>query len=128
MNALRHPKPGTRRPDRSPESAQLTAPMPGFLRATQNGLMLAVKVQPRASRNEVSGVLGEELRIKVTAPPVDAAANEAVLRFLAETLQCGRNQVELVRGNTSRHKTLKLTGLNAAAVLAKLGPFLANSK
>ena len=95
--------------------------LPGFLRAQPEGTLLSVKVQPRASANEIGEPLGNELRIKVTAPPVDAAANEVLVRLVAETLDCPRNRVELVRGHTSRHKVLRLHGLAPAAVLAKLG-------
>ena len=94
--------------------------LPAYLKPQPDGVLLAVKLQPRASKNEIVGALGEELRIKVTAPPVDAAANEALLRLLAETLDCPRGRVELVRGQTSRHKTIKLHGLTAEAVAAKL--------
>jgi len=80
-----------------------------------------VKLQPRASKNEIIGPMGSELRIKVTAPPVDAAANEALLRLLAETLDCPRGKVELVRGHTSRHKVIKLHGLDAGTIAAMLG-------
>src|SRR3954470_10877331 len=93
---------------------------PTFLRVEADGVMLSVKVQPRASANEIGEPLGNELRIKVTAPPVDSAANEAVIRLLAETLDCPRNRIELVRGQTSRHKVLKVHGIAAEIVLAKL--------
>lgn len=93
---------------------------PGFLRVEADGVMLSVKLQPRASANEIDEAIGNELRIKVTAPPVDSAANEALMRLLAETLDCPRNRIELVRGNTSRHKLLKLHGISAEAFLAKL--------
>jgi len=95
--------------------------MPGFLRAQADGVLLSVKLQPRASANEIGDALGDELRIKVTAPPVDAAANEALVKLLAKQLDCPRNRVELVRGHTSRHKTLKLYGLTPAEVAQKLG-------
>jgi uncharacterized protein (TIGR00251 family) len=95
--------------------------MPGFLRVQADGVLLSVKLQPRASANEIGDALGNELRIKVTAPPVDAAANEALVKFLARHLNCPRNRVELVRGHTSRHKTLKLYGLTPEDVAAKLG-------
>lgn len=95
--------------------------LPPYLRPQPDGVLLMVKVQPRASVNEIGEPLGEELKVKVTAPPVDAAANEAVLRLIAEVLDCPRGQVELMRGGTSRHKTLKIHGLTAAEVLAKLG-------
>lgn len=93
---------------------------PAFLRVQADGVLLSVKLQPRASANEIGEPLGNELRIKVTAPPVDAAANEALVRLLADTLHCPRNHVELVRGHTSRHKTIKLYGLSAETVMAKL--------
>jgi uncharacterized protein (TIGR00251 family) len=95
--------------------------MPGFLRDQADGVLLSVKLQPRASANEIGDALGNELRIKVTAPPVDAAANEALVKLLAQQLHCPRNRVDLVRGHTSRHKTVKLYGLTAEDVAAKLG-------
>lgn len=96
--------------------------LPSYLKAQPDGVLLSVKVQPRASRNEISGVLGNDLRVRVTAPPVDAAANEALVRFLAEKLDCPRACVKLVRGHASRHKVLKLYRLSAEIVEARLKP------
>lgn len=95
-------------------------PLPGFLTVQPDGVTLAIKVTPRAPRNEIGEALGAELRVKVTAPPVDAAANEALTRLLAETLDCPRSAVQIVRGQTSRHKIVKLHGVSAAAIMAKL--------
>lgn len=95
--------------------------LPPFLRVQPDGLFVAVKVQPRASRNEVGGLHGGELKVAVTAPPVDSAANEAVVELLAETLGLPRRAVTLVRGQTSRHKVLRLDGLTAPEVALKLG-------
>ena len=95
--------------------------MPAFLRVQADGVLLSVKLQPRASANEIGEALGNELRIKVTAPPVDAAANEALVKLLAQHLDCPRNRVELVRGHTSRHKTVKLYGLAPEDVVKGLG-------
>ena len=81
-----------------------------------------VKLQPRASRNEILAPQGGELRIRVTAPPVDAAANEALLALLAEALSLPRRNVELMRGHTSRHKTIGLHGLSAEQIQARLEP------
>ena len=91
-----------------------------YLRETTGGTLLAVKVQPRASKNEIGDVLGEELRIKVTAPPVDAAANQALVELLAEKLGCSRGKVELLRGQTSRHKTVMLHGFTPVEILPLL--------
>jgi uncharacterized protein (TIGR00251 family) len=94
--------------------------MPSFLQVREDGVCLAVKVQPRASKNQIDGAAGTELKIKVTAPPVDSAANEAVLRLLAEALDCPRGAVQLLRGQTSRHKQVLVRGMSAADVAAKL--------
>lgn len=94
--------------------------MPPFLHIHAGGVYLHVKVQPRASQNEIGEPLGSELKIRVTAPPVDAAANEALLRLLAERLDCPRGAVQLVRGQTSRHKVLFLQGLTPEIVTARL--------
>src|SRR5262245_15819604 len=96
------------------------AALPPFLTVQNDGILLAIKLQPRASRDEITGPLGNELRIKVTAPPVDAAANEALLQLLAEALDCPRNAIQLIRGQTSRHKTIKISGLTPAAIAARL--------
>jgi len=91
-----------------------------YLRETAGGTLLSVKLQPRASKNEIGAPLGDELKIKVTAPPVDAAANQALVEFLADKLHCSRGKVELIRGQTSRHKTLMLHGFKPADILARI--------
>jgi hypothetical protein len=91
-----------------------------FLKARPDGVLLAVKLQPRAAKNEIGAPLGGELKIRVTAPPVDAAANQALVELLAEKLGCPRGAVRILRGHTSRHKTIWIGGLSAAAVLQKL--------
>ena len=93
---------------------------PPFLHAQPDGVLLSVKLQPRASKNEICQPLGDELKIKVTAPPVDAAANQALIELLAETLDCPRGKVELVRGQTSRHKTIKLHGFTPEEALRRI--------
>jgi uncharacterized protein (TIGR00251 family) len=95
-------------------------PLSNFLRDTPGGALLLVKLQPRASKTEIGAPLGNELKIKVTAPPVDAAANEALIELLAETLDCARGRIELVRGQTSRHKTIKLHGFTPEEALKNL--------
>ena len=102
------------------ETASKPPPQMGFLHVQPDGTLLCVKLQPRASTNEIGEPLGGELRIKVTAPPVDAAANEALVRLLAERLDCARGCVELVRGHKSRHKVVKLRGLTPEEVSKKL--------
>jgi uncharacterized protein len=81
-----------------------------------DGVRLRLRVQPRASRNEVVGVYGDALRVRLTAPPVDGAANEALIRFLAERLGVSRAAVRLVSGASSRAKVVEVSGLGAAEV------------
>ena len=96
--------------------------MKPFLKAHPDGTLLSIKVIPRASRNEIGEALGNELKIKVTAPPVDSAANRAVIEFLAEALACPKSAIILVRGETARHKTLLLKGITPKKIEAALPP------
>jgi uncharacterized protein len=95
-------------------------PLPNFLHEQPDGVLLSVKLQPRASADEIGTPLGDELKIKVTAPPVDAAANIALIDLLAEKLDCSRNRIELVRGHKSRHKIVRLHGFTVEEVFKKL--------
>jgi uncharacterized protein (TIGR00251 family) len=95
--------------------------LPGFITAHPDGVTLAIKLQPRASKNEIGEPQGSELRIRVTAPPVDAAANEALLRLLVDALDCPRGQVVLIRGHTARRKIVRIHGATPVAIMAKLG-------
>jgi uncharacterized protein len=91
------------------------------MRISPEGVVLSLKIQPRASKNEIGDVLGNELKVKVTAPPVDSAANEALIKFLAETLDCPRSAIRLLRGQTSRHKQVLISGGSAELVAGRLG-------
>jgi len=84
-------------------------------------VLLSIKLQPRASANEIvsPGKGSTELRIRVSAPPVDAAANEALIRLLAEWFDCPRSRVELIRGHKSRHKIVKLHDFTPEEVLKR---------
>jgi hypothetical protein len=70
--------------------------------------LLKVLVQPRASRNAIVGWQGDELKITLTAPPVDGAANAALVAFVAEALHLKKRQITLHSGETSRHKVLAI--------------------
>lgn len=94
--------------------------MAPFLRNHSDGVYLAIKLQPRASENQIGEVMGSELKIKVTAPPVDAAANEALLRLLVERLDCPRGSIQITQGHRSRHKIIFVRGLSASVVEEKL--------
>jgi uncharacterized protein len=84
---------------------------PPWLRAHGDGVSLQIKVMPRASRNEVGEVLGDRLKLKIAAPPVDSAANEELVAFLAKRLGVSRGAVQLTHGQTSRNKTVVIRGV-----------------
>lgn len=81
---------------------------------------LSVRVQPRASRNEVVGLVGEILKIKLTAPPVEGEANEACLAFLAKLLDLAPSRLAIIQGVRSRTKLIRITGLTQQEVRARL--------
>ena len=78
------------------------------LRQTDAGVEVFLYVQPRASRNKVVGLQGEELKVALTAPPVDGAANKAWCLFKAKLCSLPRRCVKIIPGETSRHKLLLL--------------------
>ena len=81
------------------------------MKVTNKGFQFKIKVQPRASRNEISGWQGDALKIRLTAPPVDGEANEACLKFLAEYFHVTRKQVKITSGLKSKHKVIEIEGL-----------------
>jgi uncharacterized protein len=92
----------------------------GFASFQPGGVCLSLKVQPRASKNQIGEVVANELKIKITAAPVDSAANDALIHFLAQVFDCPRSALRLIRGHTSRHKKVMVSGMNLEAVLGKL--------
>ncbi|HYV49740.1 MAG TPA: DUF167 domain-containing protein [Myxococcaceae bacterium] len=91
---------------------------PPWLSAVDGGVRLQVLVQPRASRSRVLGEHGGALKIALAAPPVDGAANEALVELLADLLGVPRRQVSLVSGPSSRRKIVQVDGVDAATVEA----------
>jgi uncharacterized protein len=81
-------------------------------------LRVAVHVQPRASRSEIIGQHGAALKVRVQAPPIDGAANEALVRLLADSLGVPLRSVRVVAGATSRTKTVEIDGTTESAVRA----------
>ena len=88
---------------------------------TATGVRLRLRIQPRASREEIAGVYGDAIRVRLTAPPVDGTANEALVRFLAALLQVSRSAVELVSGRTGRTKLVTVTGVSVEQTVRRLG-------
>jgi len=79
-----------------------------------DGLLLRVLVQPRASRSGFCGIQGDELKLRLTAPPVDGAANACCQEFLAKLFRVAKSAVRIESGESSRHKRIKVLGASAA--------------
>jgi uncharacterized protein (TIGR00251 family) len=94
-----------------------------WLRSTVQGVELRLLVQPRASRDEVIGIQGEELKVRLAAPPVDGAANAACCAFLAKLCKLPKSRVILLAGESSRHKRVLLVDAAAENVAALLKPY-----
>jgi len=75
----------------------------------EDGIVLNLHIQPRASKSEVCGIQGDALKIRLTSPPVDGAANKLCRGFLAELFRVPKSAVEILSGETSRHKRVKIT-------------------
>ncbi len=89
----------------------------GFVRTVSGGIDLEVWVVPRAAHPGLGPLHGERLRAAVSAPPVDGAANEAVRTLIAEALGVARSAVAIVRGESGRNKTLRISGDPSALLL-----------
>ena len=81
---------------------------------------LLVWVQPRASRTEVAGMRGEAVKIRLAAPPVDGAANDELVRFVAAMLGVARSAVSIAAGQTSRLKTIEVDGIDRPTLEKRL--------
>ena len=91
-----------------------------YLSATPTGVLLRLHLQPRAKRTELAGVHGDGLKLRVAAPPVDGAANEAALAFIAGILGVPRRAVTLRSGNASRQKVVEVHGVTVEKAIRKL--------
>lgn len=100
--------------------AARSSALPPWVSAAEGGARLEILVQPRASRTRVAGLHGDRLKIQVAAPPVEGAANDAVVRLVARLAGVPRRSVEILRGETGRRKTLLVGGADPAALAAAL--------
>ena len=85
-------------------------------KAEETSATISIRIQPRASKNEIITMEGGKLKIRLTAPPVDGAANEALVKFLSDQLSVSRSQVEIVSGHTGREKVIRISGMAEAVV------------
>lgn len=104
----------------------MTRPDHSLCSATEDGIILNLHIQPRASRNEICGIQDNALKVRLTSPPVDGAANKLCCEFLAKLFGVSKSSVNIISGETSRHKRVRITG----ADISKLDQILTsiNSK
>ena len=76
----------------------------------KDGIIITVKVIPRSSKKEIAGVVGNIVKVKLTAPPVEGAANEQLIELIAERFGVKKSSVAIVQGGSSKLKTVKITG------------------
>ena len=79
---------------------------------TVNGVVFNIRVIPRASRCEFAGVQGDALKIRITAPPVEGAANKECIKFLSDMLGVKKSQITIIAGHRSRNKKVSISGIN----------------
>lgn len=91
-----------------------------WMNETAGGVELRIKAVPRASKNEIQGLHDGALKVRLTTPPVDGKANQALIKFLSKQLAVSKSQIELVQGETSRLKTLRLIGITKQQILTRL--------
>ncbi|MFA5354348.1 MAG: DUF167 domain-containing protein [Thermodesulfovibrionales bacterium] len=77
----------------------------------KDGIIIEVKVDPRSSRKEIAGVMDNMLKVKLTAPPVGGAANEQLIELLSDFFHIRKSNISIIKGETSRRKTVKITGV-----------------
>ena len=94
--------------------------IPVAIQESAKGITFAVKVHPRARKNAITGLVGDALKLAITAPPVDGKANQAVIEFFAELFAIPRSSVTIASGETSRNKVVRIAGVSKPVAEQKL--------
>ena len=81
-----------------------------WFKENKNNLKLNIYVVPRSSKSEIVGIYNDSLKIKLKSPPVDGAANEELIRFLAEKLEVPKSRIEIISGHKQRKKVVSVAG------------------
>ena len=90
------------------------------VRERQAGLEVPLHVQPRARRNEIVGLHDGALKLRIAAPPVDDAANRAIIAFFASLLAMPKSRLQIVSGQKSRDKVLRIEGMTLGELRSRL--------
>lgn len=84
----------------------------GVATEVTDGVIIRIHLQPRASKTEICGIQGDELKVRVTSPPVDDAANRLCIEFFAKLFRLSKSSITIISGHKSRHKKLHIYGLS----------------
>ncbi|MBV8053275.1 MAG: YggU family protein [Acidobacteriaceae bacterium] len=98
------------------------------LHETPAGVTIAVKIQPRAKKNALIGVVGDALKLALTAPPVDGRANQACVEFFSDLLHLPRSSITIVSGQTSRRKVIRVAEVSMELVKTTLESLVSSDK
>jgi len=93
----------------------------GLISEVSDGVIIRVHLQPRASKTEICGIQGDELKVRVTSPPVDDAANRLCADFFAKSFKRPKSAVTIISGHKSRHKRVHLSGATLEDISVQLG-------
>ena len=86
----------------------------------ENGIRFSAVIQPRSSKNEISGIHNNSLKIRLTSPPIDGAANKVCIKFLAKWLEVSPSRVHIISGLSSKNKTIEINGIDESIFRDKL--------
>ena len=79
---------------------------------TKDGIAIEIKVEPRSSRRSISGIMDNRLKVKLTAPPVDNAANEQLIEIISEETGVKKSSIRIIKGHSSKNKVIEIRGIN----------------
>ena len=90
------------------------------IKLRKNGIQFSAIIQPRSSKNKICGLRGESLKIRLTSPPVDGAANKMCVKLLAKMLSVSPSRIVIVNGHAGRNKIIRVDGINTSELLKKI--------
>ena len=97
------------------------------IKSYKTGIQFSAAIQPRASRNQIIGIHNHCLKIKLTSPPVDGAANQACIKFLAKAFGISPSRISIVKGETSKNKTIQFEGMDPTTFMNTLAPLISET-
>jgi uncharacterized protein (TIGR00251 family) len=97
------------------------------IKSNKTGIQFTAVIQPRASRNQIIGIHNHSLKIKLTSPPVDGAANQACIKFLAKAFGISPSRIDIVKGETSKNKIIQIEGMDSKTFMNTLAPLISEA-